>query len=144
MKTVYQSVAVSAYQYEGYIGVYVVNDMPPSSSFEYTLVVQAVSWQTVREYTGVGTLEISGGICNTAGFLQRDSWRKDTNIITSKTQAFSLQQLRWTHTRMHKLEQYGNILWRWGIATVYMLINYVGPVEKMITRGGSMPLLSST
>ena len=37
--------------------------------------------------SGVGTLEISGGIYNTAGFLQRDSWRKDTNIITSKTQA---------------------------------------------------------
>ena len=35
----------------------------------------------------MGTLEISGGIYNTAGFLQRDSWRKDTNIITSKTQA---------------------------------------------------------
>ena len=37
--------------------------------------------------TGVGTLEISGGIYNTAGFLHRDSWQKDTNIITSKTQA---------------------------------------------------------
>ena len=37
---------------------------------------------------GVGTLEISGGIYNTAGFLQRDSWRKDIiNIISSKTQA---------------------------------------------------------
>ena len=35
----------------------------------------------------MGTLEISGGIYNTAGFLQGDSWRKDTNIITSKTQA---------------------------------------------------------
>ena len=40
-----------------------------------------------RNKTGVGTLEISGGIYNTAGFLQRDSWRKDTNIITSKMQA---------------------------------------------------------
>ena len=37
--------------------------------------------------SGVGTLEVSGGIYNTAGFLQRDSWRKDTNIITSKTQS---------------------------------------------------------
>ena len=40
-----------------------------------------------RPMAGVGTLEISGGIYNTAGFLQRDSWRKDTNIITSKMQA---------------------------------------------------------
>ena len=39
---------------------------------------------------GVGTLEISGGIYNTAGFFQRDSWRKDTNIITSKTQALGI------------------------------------------------------
>ena len=29
---------------------------------------------------GVGTLEISGGVYNTADFRQRDSWRKDTNI----------------------------------------------------------------
>ena len=39
--------------------------------------------------SGVGILEISGGIYYTAGFLQRDSWRKDTNIISSKTQALS-------------------------------------------------------
>ena len=38
-------------------------------------------------YAGVGTLEISGGIYNTAGFHQKDSWRKDTNLITSKMQA---------------------------------------------------------
>ena len=43
--------------------------------------------ESVDSITGVGTLEISGGIYNTAGFLQGDSWRKDTNIITSKTQA---------------------------------------------------------
>ena len=47
-------------------------------------------WYCVVGITlGLGTLEISGGIYNTAGtaFLQGDSWRKDTNIITSKTQA---------------------------------------------------------
>ena len=33
---------------------------------------------------------------------------------------------------------------RLGIATVRMLINDVGSAEKMIARGGSMPLLSST
>ena len=31
-----------------------------------------------------------------------------------------------------------------GIATVRMLINDVGPAEKMNARGGSVPLLSST
>ena len=31
--------------------------------------------------SGVGTLEISGGIYNTAGFLQRDSWRKDISLL---------------------------------------------------------------
>ena len=43
----------------------------------------------IMNYTGVGTLEIFVGIYNTAGFLQRDSWWKDTNIITctSKMQA---------------------------------------------------------
>ena len=50
--------------------------------------------------TGVGTLEISGGIYNTAGFLQRDSWRKDTNIITSKMQA--LGSLARSHTRFRE------------------------------------------
>ena len=37
--------------------------------------------------SGVGTLEISGEIYSTAGLRQKDSWRKDTNLITGKTQA---------------------------------------------------------
>ena len=36
-------------------------------------------------------LEISGGIYNTAGFLQRDSWQKDTNI----------KRRRWVVWRSH-------------------------------------------
>ena len=39
---------MSAYQYEGYIGIYVVNDMQPSTAINYTLDVQVVAWQTVR------------------------------------------------------------------------------------------------
>ena len=53
----------------------------PSYGFRGTSVI------VLMLVSGVGTLEISGGIYNTAGFLQRDSWRKDTNIITSKMQA---------------------------------------------------------
>ena len=48
MRTVYRSILVSAYQYEGYIGIYVVNDMQPSTAINYTLDVQVVAWQTVR------------------------------------------------------------------------------------------------
>ena len=38
---------VSAYQYQGYIGVYVVNDMAPSTSVDYELHIQVVTWQIV-------------------------------------------------------------------------------------------------
>jgi hypothetical protein len=44
MKTVYQSLLVSAYQYDGYIGVYVVNDNAPSTSVDYVLNILVVSW----------------------------------------------------------------------------------------------------
>ena len=37
--------------------------------------------------TGVGTLEISGGIYNTAGFLPERQLVERPNIIASKTQA---------------------------------------------------------
>lgn len=47
MRTVYQSITVSAYQYEGYIGVYVVNDMAPSTSVDYVLDIQVVTWDKV-------------------------------------------------------------------------------------------------
>ena len=46
MKTVYHSMLVSAYQYEGYIGVYVVNDMAPSTSVDYELHIMVVTWKT--------------------------------------------------------------------------------------------------
>jgi hypothetical protein len=47
MKTVYQSLLVSAYQYDGYIGVYVVNDNAPSTSVDYVLNILVVSWDKV-------------------------------------------------------------------------------------------------
>ena len=43
MKIVYHSMLVSAYQYEGYIGVYVVNDMAPSTSVDYKLYIMVVT-----------------------------------------------------------------------------------------------------
>ena len=64
-----------------------------ASAAPYHPIHLSVTSQTERDITStfnrgghVRTLEISGGIYNTAGFLQRDSWRKDTNIITSKIQ----------------------------------------------------------
>lgn len=48
MKGVYHSLLVSAYQYQGLINVYVVNDQPPSVAVNYSLQIQVVEWQTVR------------------------------------------------------------------------------------------------
>ena len=47
MRTVYQSLLVSAYQYQGYIAVYVVNDMPPYTSVNYDLTIMVVTWEKV-------------------------------------------------------------------------------------------------
>ena len=48
MKTVYNSMLVSAYEYEGYITVYFVNDMAPLTSIDYMLEIQVITWEMVR------------------------------------------------------------------------------------------------
>ena len=48
MKTVYNSMLVSAYEYEGYIAVYFVNDMAPLTSIDYMLEIQVITWEMVR------------------------------------------------------------------------------------------------
>ena len=48
MKTVYHSMLVSAYQYEGYFGIYVVNDMPPSTAVDFELDIRLITWAEVR------------------------------------------------------------------------------------------------
>ena len=46
MKTVYHSMLVSAYQYE--VGIYVVNDMPPSTGVDFELNIRLITWAEVR------------------------------------------------------------------------------------------------
>ena len=69
MKTVYHSMLVSAYQYEGYFGIYVVNDMPHSTGVDFELYIRLITWAEVRTI-------------NMCGVNERDVLFAHTNVRT--------------------------------------------------------------
>lgn len=71
MKTVYHSMLVSAYQYEGYIGVYVVNDMAPSTSVDYELHIMVVTWKTGSIVNDFKSTNTSKGFTGVRVFNER-------------------------------------------------------------------------
>ena len=70
--------------------LYIVFPWSDRFSYGFSADGQHIILYIIGPTAGVGTLEISGGIYNTAGFRQKDSWQRDTNLITSKTQLLSV------------------------------------------------------